>query len=253
MVKTLCLSFLCILFTGISLFAQNNASWEIVETVDEFGDKTGEKRLAYQTTGTFSDSTTRNSTLDVLLLIDNPDSVRVTVFEYGRYKISLDDAIFTYKIGDIKIETVFLRGRHIYEEDEKISLIYLLKQGGLIKFSVYKNGSSYRFDVNADAFLTLLSENFRNKEARRKYSYRVEDINGRNIGVSFELNYKWTAEKEKLLRDDTFLQPLVMAFFSDKDGYKYENQWEISLIEQIRQLYSDPSMDYGSWGLVISH
>jgi hypothetical protein len=85
-----------------------------------------------------------------------------------------------------------------------------------IKFSVYKDSSTYRFDVNADGFFDLLSENFSDKEAQRKYSYRVEDVTGKKIDVPFELKYKWTAEKEKLLRDDSTLQSLVRAFFSGK-------------------------------------
>jgi hypothetical protein len=91
MIKTLCLSFLLILFTGISLFAQNNDVWETIETVDEFGDKTGDKRLVYQTTGTFSNSATRNSNIDVLLLVDRPDSVSVIVYEYGNYRVNLGE------------------------------------------------------------------------------------------------------------------------------------------------------------------
>jgi hypothetical protein len=48
-----------------------------------------------------------------------------------------------------------------------------------------------------------------------------------------------------------------MTFFSDKDSYsryKDEKHWENSLIEQIRQLYSDPSIDYDSYrGIRISY
>jgi hypothetical protein len=43
------------------------------------------------------------------LLVDDTDSVEVIVYEYGKYKVGLDDATFIYKIGDIKIETVPLR------------------------------------------------------------------------------------------------------------------------------------------------
>jgi hypothetical protein len=100
-----------LLLFGQFIFAQNELSkWETVNIEDEFGDKTDEKRVAYQTTGKFSNSATSNSNLNVLILVDSPTDLSVVVFEYGKYKVNLKDAIFSYKIGKTIIDGVPLDG-----------------------------------------------------------------------------------------------------------------------------------------------
>jgi hypothetical protein len=163
---------LFIFFGGTNLSAQNDR-WKVEEIVDTFGDKTGDRRLVYYTSGTFSNSATRDSHLDVLLYVNSPSWVSISVFEYGRYIINLDDTLFSYKTETIKIEHVPLQGEYTtrslfngkFERDETTSLIYLLKQGGLIQFRAYKNGSAYQFNVNADNFLNLLLEIFGNEKS----------------------------------------------------------------------------------------
>jgi hypothetical protein len=267
MSKIFYLLLLPVCFTAANLSAQSDV-WEVVEIVDEFGDKTGDKRLAYQTSGTFTNSATRNSDLDVMLLVDNPRGVNIIVFEYGRYRVELNGGLFTYKIGDTRIEHVPIKGKHdsvrlqgrIDPRDEKTSLFYLLKQGGLIKFSVYEEGSTYRFDVNADGFLKLLSEVFTNTDSYLSFYYEVPGINNKLIEVEFTLNFKWDLEKEKQLKNNPDLQILVADFFRDKDkdfvldrpgGYyqkeKAEQNWGVPLLDNIRHLFSDQDLEYISF------
>lgn len=64
-----------ILFLILSLFYTNQLSaqieydvWETVETVDEFGDSTGDSVVRFFTKGTFSNSATLGDEMTVMLL-----------------------------------------------------------------------------------------------------------------------------------------------------------------------------------------
>lgn len=249
------------------LFAQGiDSGWHIVNIKDAFGDETENKRVVYQTTGTFSNSATNNSYIDVLLLVDDPNSISVITYEYGQYCVNLDDAIYTYKIGSRIIDYCPLQGEFDMSfvfhptHDEKTSLFYILKQGGLIKCNVYQDGSTYRFNVNADGFRDLLSEAFNGKDAYREYYYEVLDINSKKIEVEFELKYKWSFEKELVMRDNLDLKSLVTTYFNNKNeqyafdrpgGYyqreKIEKEWGEPLLEQIRKLFLDDNIEYESF------
>jgi hypothetical protein len=267
MVKKLTFYLFFFLVFGMNLFAQNNV-WHIVEIVDEFGDKTGDKRLAYQTVGTFTNSATTNSNLDILLLVDNPRTVSVVVFEYGKYRVDLNDGLFTYKVGDNRIENVPIEGEYDYSvrrqdgitpHNEMTSLFYLLKQGGLVKFSVYENRSTYRFDVNADNFLKLLSETFINTDSYLNF-YDVSDINNKIIKVEFVLTFKWNIERENLLKNNPNIQQIIFEFFKNKDknfaydrpgGYyqrdKVRQNWGDPLLENIKKAFPDLNFEYSSF------
>jgi hypothetical protein len=253
---------------GVNLFPQND-TWRVVEIEDAFGDKTGEKRLVYQTAGTFTNSVTTNSKLSVLLLVDNPRRVDIVVFEYGSYRVELDKGLFTYKINNSLIENVQIEGGWDHSSmrrngtsprDESTSLLHLLKQGGVIKFSVYQNSSKYRFDVNADNFIKLLSEIFVNTDTFSIFYFEVPDKNNKLLEIEFELKFKWSIENENLLKNNESIQKAVSDFFQDKDknyaldrpgGYyqrdKVEQDWGMPLLENIRQIFPDLNLEYSSF------
>jgi hypothetical protein len=235
---------------GSVVFGQE---WKVVEIVDEFNDPTGDKRLSYWADGTFSDSAAQNSNATFLILVDSPFQVSVSAYKYGSYRERLDNSLFSYKIGNKKIANVPIQGKLILQErDETTSLLYLLKQGGLIQFSIREAYSSYRFDVQADEFSNLLSKTFKDEDFSISLNYEIPDRKGQILEVRMEIFYKWTLERENLLKNNPDLTKLVTNFFKDKDkkdglygDRNYDEvmqDWGIPLLEQIKTLCSDKSM-----------
>jgi hypothetical protein len=77
---------IAVMLIGMSLTANAN-NWQVKHYVDEFGDKTGESYITTKkwVKGTFSNSATTNSKLNVKILIDADDivSVSIKLFEYA--------------------------------------------------------------------------------------------------------------------------------------------------------------------------
>jgi hypothetical protein len=132
--------------------------WEIRYYADEFGDFTGE---AYITTkgmieGTFSNSATNNSKLNVKLIIDK-NKFGFDLFEYGYSQVKnvLSDAgeynvLFQDGQGNRYNTTATLSTTRFYFKNrhrQKISEV--ISRGGTIKFSIKDGDSldSYRFDI----------------------------------------------------------------------------------------------------------
>jgi hypothetical protein len=240
-----------------------NTKWDIVNTTDQFGDATERKRVVYQTTGIFSNSATTDSKLDVLILSDDPNSVFVTCYEYGKYRVDLTKALFSYKIGSSVIEGVPINGNYDLKYlsnpsyDEKTSLLYLLKQGGEIKVRVYQDGSSYLFTINANGFLEALEKAFTGQEARIKYYYEISDVKGKTIKVSFEIMYNWDSRKEAIFRDNEEIKKIATEYFSEKNrNYAYDRSgkyydkdkvmqnWGIPFFELIRGNFPNENLEF---------
>ena len=86
---------LLLLFIPLVSFSQ----WRTIETVDEFGDKTGESLEVYQVKGTFSNSATTNSE-SILTLKMQGDIIQFSIQEYNDYPATYlcDNIILSVKI-----------------------------------------------------------------------------------------------------------------------------------------------------------
>jgi hypothetical protein len=250
---------------SVSLFAQENI-WRIVEINDIFGDKTDKKRLVYQTTGTFSNSATQNSKLDVLLLVDNPKSVRIIAYKYGSSRVELDGGLFSYKVGTTTIEYVTIRGESAWlskresgsiQNGEAAALTNLLRQGQPIKIVVYKDGATYRFDVGTENYMKLSSEIFSGMGLILRCKYEVKDINNMPMTIDFDIIYNWTPDREALLYNNPRMKQVVEAYFFDMDfdyvrdnqsSYKREievdNESALPLFENIKELFPDLELEF---------
>ena len=141
---------------------QNTGVWEMDEYIDKFKEKTGEKFLSHRETikGTFSNSATEDSKLDVELLADLK-GVSIQLYEYGRNlkKNSSSSSSNTFSI-DIRDKN---GGRHefsgtMYAGAAQVSLDKkwtadfhaIMKKGGPIKFLIRNDSrrvESYFFTI----------------------------------------------------------------------------------------------------------
>lgn len=65
----------------------NNAGWEVLNYVDEFGDSTNSSYISYIAEGTFSNSATINSQLLVKVMVIPGDFIKFALFEYGSNRV----------------------------------------------------------------------------------------------------------------------------------------------------------------------
>ena len=90
-----------LLVASISLSLTLSAQWEKIETVDDFGDNTGESVLRVIVNGTFSNSATAGSDL-IVKVADYGDAALFTLYEYNKTPASMG---YKGAFGSIKAKT----------------------------------------------------------------------------------------------------------------------------------------------------
>ena len=78
--------------------------------------------------------------------------------------------------------------------------------------------------------------------------------------IEFTLKFKWSIERENLLKNNANIQQIVIEFFKDKDrnfaydrpdGYyqreKVKQNWGKPLLEKLKQTFPDLNLEYGSF------
>jgi hypothetical protein len=134
--------------------------WEIKYFVDDFGDFTDERYITNINwiKGKFSNSATENSKLNVMFLISKKDYT-IKLFEYAKNNPLKQVSKYTVLIKD-KNDKVFelkaenLTDRLKFDKESKEVLHEILMEGGIIKFSINKEGSNneYDFKFQADGY-----------------------------------------------------------------------------------------------------
>jgi hypothetical protein len=156
---------------SISGVGIRNGIWVIKNYVDEFETKTDKKYITTESNilGTFSNSATENSELEVRLLIDNSEKVAIKLFEYAGknpVKAGIEEG-YKIKVKPPNSEAVVLIGRNSsdrleLDKSDSKKLTTILCDGGKIQFYIiditeYAH-SSYRFEIdNADGFDKILA------------------------------------------------------------------------------------------------
>jgi RNA polymerase subunit RPABC4/transcription elongation factor Spt4 len=151
---------------------QNAGIWVIGNGIDEFGDETGEKYIASKNVinGTFRNSATQNSKLDVQLLYTDKNGLAMQLFEYGKDfgipAIAIGMEEIAVSIQDGNGERYSLPGSMsqswLYFNDKE-TVKEILMMGGNIKFRITIDTigvrSYYSFDItNADGFDTIYNQ-----------------------------------------------------------------------------------------------
>lgn len=141
--------------------------WKIMESKDEFGDVTGNKYGVCQNDGgTFSNSATTNSDLDVVVFYSK-DGIYLNFWEYGSSKanfgsdieygsIQIKDSIGT--VHNIKVEQ-FKSALYIKKSDIDLFIKLMYENTGYLKcyyreVSTYSS-STYKFKLNTEGFKTI--------------------------------------------------------------------------------------------------
>jgi len=146
--------------------------WEVRYYVDDFGDSSNEKYLSNTSPiqGTFSNSATENSRLNVKILIDSPNSISIQLYEYGGtnpVKSGIDKG-YRIKVKSENSDVLVLNAKN-YSDRLKLGktdskkLSDFLKRTGLIQFSIIElsdyGQSTYRFDLdNFESIESKLTE-----------------------------------------------------------------------------------------------
>lgn len=144
-------------------------AWEMGEFVDEFKQPTGEKYIATDVYGTFSNSATSNSRLLACVQVTS-DSIAFMLWEYGSQLVK-----GTFDLNEYSITVLDQNGRkhyldgYMYEDSTRIfvsssdesELLALLKKPGelsfYLKYSKYTS-STYLFTIETAGFSSLYSE-----------------------------------------------------------------------------------------------
>lgn len=149
------------------LEARIPSPWELVRSVDEFGDPTGNTILMANLKGTFSNTATTSSDLDVYVFYKS-SSMSFRLVEYGfspanyrsmlTVKIKVDDTITTdYVDNRLTSDGFFLLGAHsnpeIYSE-----LYNALINGKKVKFVITSGSSTYSFTLKGKGFEELVGQ-----------------------------------------------------------------------------------------------
>ncbi len=152
----------------------NTGMWSIVYYTDEFGEKTNEAFIwnAERIRGSFSNTATQNSALDVRFFIDGKSEVDIVLFEYAGNKPVKAYSPDKYNVG--LLDNDGLRHKiYAYNRGDRLSfgpqhssiITSSLLKGGDIKFSIYEADrptNEYFFKVsNVEYFenaLRLLAE-----------------------------------------------------------------------------------------------
>lgn len=146
----------------------NTGAWELKNYSDEFGEQTANKYLVLMGEGVFSNSATSNSTLRVVLFVDE-NSFSFRLFEYGSSPVKDDDHIYVTRIKDsVGIIHDFKLwnsgqsgqiGSMSFGSSDYDDMVDILKKGGEIivtmKYSSYSD-SDYRFKLDVDGFDTAI-------------------------------------------------------------------------------------------------
>lgn len=142
--------------------------WHIKKFVDDFGDFTDESYISNKEwiKGTFSNSATEDSDLNVLFLIsktahaiklfeyagNNPvkRSFKDEKSEYNNYTVSIKGK--NNKVFELK--AVNLTDRLKFDEENEELLHEILSKGGIVKININQNGSNteYNFSFQADGY-----------------------------------------------------------------------------------------------------
>tara|TARA_Y100001935_G_C17130566_1_gene420379 strand:- start:124 stop:747 length:624 start_codon:yes stop_codon:yes gene_type:complete len=152
--------------------------WSIKYYVDDFGDPTDEGYIAhdYYIKGTFSNSATTNSNLNVYFLISGADDIAVQLYEYAgnspvkaystdEYKILIKDS---KGLKHSMIGKMYEGGNRIYFDpsfkDNHISKMHnILLDGGEISVVITKEEyglSTYKFKLKADGYKNAFTQLF---------------------------------------------------------------------------------------------
>jgi len=154
---------------SIKLANINNLGiWNIDHYVDDFGAATKEPYISTFVTGTFSNSATTNSELNVRLLIDK-DDIRIQLYEYAGNHPIKGEGLIMFKIRDKNNKEYNLRAHNSDYGNTTIESEYnklfknILLLGGNIKFVAETGGygtpSIYKFSIeNADYFENALTK-----------------------------------------------------------------------------------------------
>ena len=120
--------------------------------------------------GTFSNSATENSDLEVSMLIDNPSTISIFLYEYAGKNPVKAGLSYNYfiKVKPDDGESVILFARNnsdrlVLNKADSKKLCHILSNGGKIQFFIIDvteySHSSYRFDINdSEGFDKALSE-----------------------------------------------------------------------------------------------
>lgn len=148
--------------------------WTISHYVDEFGEPTKDGFILGSTQGTFSNSATEGSDLNVDLLIDNESKISIQLYEYAGsnpVKSGISEN-YRIKIKSSDGNTATLNAYNgsdrltLDKKDSKILSSFLLK-GGKLSFYIVEvseySSSNYKFEINDtsgfDKALSQLGEN----------------------------------------------------------------------------------------------
>lgn len=158
--------------------ANNLGIWSIGNYVDEFGEPTKESYITGRTQGTFSNSATEGSELNVDILIDSKSKISIQLYEYASNNPVKSGISGSYRIkvksSDNKTATLDAYNGSdrltLDKKDSRILSSFLLKGGKLsfyiIEISDYSS-SNYKFDIydtsGFDKALKQLDENKNNK------------------------------------------------------------------------------------------
>lgn len=167
------------------------AEWELVNLVDQFGDKTGDVVTTISIeNGTFSNAATSNSKLDGFIKV-GANSISFNTYEYGYsrgVKSDMKDITIKMKNSENKILSIELSSMYAFDfprynsYDAKKIKRFITKSNGEIKVVIYgKYYKVQKFSFNANGYTKSLNL-IKNKEKEVVLQY--ED------GLAYEKNKK---------------------------------------------------------------
>lgn len=143
----------------------NTGIWSVNHYVDDFGEET---KQAYLTNtdlirGSFSNTATQNSALDVKFLINSPSDITLQLFKYARnnpvkaYSSDSYTVLLQDKDGNrLRLRAVNYSDRLSFENMVSKQLHSVLLKGGTLKFKIIENDTpttEYEFIIqNADLY-----------------------------------------------------------------------------------------------------
>jgi hypothetical protein len=143
----------------------NTGIWRIGYYVDEFGEPTKQGYITNTSyiKGTFSNTATQNSDLNVEFLISNSSDISVQLYEYAdnnpvkAYSTEMYHIYIQDKDGNRVTLTATNRSDRLrFDENESRQIHRILLKGGLVKFRIVEFETSttqYQFDIqNADYY-----------------------------------------------------------------------------------------------------
>jgi hypothetical protein len=155
---------LAVMFMTAPVIAQglDYDSWEIVESVDDFGDKTGEKVARYFSKGNFSNSATSGEDM-ILKLVDygidkeGKGFASLDFFEYNQTKANLalrtEEGSFKVKLPDGSVKSfncyASKNGGLFFSGGDYDEFIKLINNGKSEKIKIVVNESSFSEYGNA--------------------------------------------------------------------------------------------------------